>query len=49
MDINQNGKDRIRNRIKKTSGDFRMTNWMWSKPGKYKIRKQRTLEEFEHE
>jgi len=26
-----------------------MTNWMWAKPGKYRIRKQRTLEEFEHE
>jgi len=26
-----------------------MTNWMWAKPGKYKIRKQRTLEEFPHE
>jgi len=26
-----------------------MTNWMWAKPGKYKIRKQRTLEDFEHE
>jgi len=24
-------------------------NWMWAKPGKYKIRKQRTLEEFPHE
>jgi len=26
-----------------------MTNWMWAKPGKYRIRKQRTLEEFPHE
>ena len=49
MDINQNGKDRIRNRIKKTSGDFRMTNWMWAKPGKYKIKTQRTLEDFPQE
>jgi len=24
-------------------------NWMWAKPGKYRIRKQRTLEEFPHE
>jgi len=24
-------------------------NWMHAKPGKYRIRKQRTLEEFEHE
>jgi len=26
-----------------------MTNWMWAKPGKYRIRKQKTLEEFPHE
>ena len=39
---------RFIDRIKKTCRGFRM-NWMWSKPGKYRIRKQRTLEEFGHE
>ena len=23
-----------------------MTNWMWAEPGKYKIKTQRTLEDF---
>jgi len=49
MDINKVCQVRIIDRIKKTSRDFRMTNWMWAKPGKYRIRKQRTLEDFEHE
>ena len=28
---------------------YNMTNWMWAKPGKYRIKKQKTLEDFEHE
>ena len=49
MDYTKENAARLIDRIKKTSRDFRMTNWMWAKPGKYRIRKQRTLEEFPHD
>ena len=49
MDYKQKNKGTLIVRIKKACGDFRMTNWMWAKPGKYRIRKQRTLGEFPHE
>ena len=49
MDYKQKNKGTLIVRIKKASRGFRMTNWMWAKPGKYRIRKQRTLEDFEHE
>jgi hypothetical protein len=49
MDYTKENAARLIVRIRKTSRGFRMTNWMWSKPGKYRIRKQRTLEDFEHE
>ena len=48
MDYTKENAARLIDRIKKSSGGFRM-NWMHAKPGKYRIRKQRTLEDFEHE
>ena len=48
MDFRQKNKALFIVRIKKACGGFRM-NWMHAKPGKYRIRKQRTLEDFEHE
>ena len=58
MDYKQKNKGTLIVRIKKACGDFRMNKvpydrfipWEFMKPGKkYKIRKQRTLEDFEHE
>ena len=48
MDYTKENAARLIDRIKKSSRGFRM-NFLWAKPGKYRIRKQRTLEEFEHE
>ena len=45
MDFKQKNKGTLIVRIRKACGDFRM-NWMWAKPGKYKIKTQRTLEDF---
>ena len=45
MDYTKENAACLIDRIKKTCRSFRM-NFLWAKPGKYRIRKQRTLEDF---